>query len=112
MARKNTAKQEEAVKSEQDKLLDEIVSLGGTVSAARKAIMTVGVLIVLAALANLYIGLTAELTSPFMLPALLIGVVGNQIYSTRNRNNQKKLNEMKKEYESKFGVIPTPEAAN
>lgn len=91
-------------KSEKQKSLEDIVALGETVSVWRKSIKTVSVLVLVACLA--YIGADiAGFTSPFIFPVLMLVSVGNNVYLFRTNSKQKKLDEMKKTYESKFGVI-------
>lgn len=90
--------------SEKQKSLEEIVALGETISVWRSAVKTVAISVVIACLA--YIGADiAGFTSPFIFPALMLATVGNQVYIFRTNSKQKKLDEMKKTYESKFGAI-------
>jgi hypothetical protein len=102
----NNVTQENVVpeKSEKQKSLEDIVALGETISVWRSAVKTVAISVVIACLA--YIGADiAGFTSPFIFPALMLATVGNQVYIFRTDRKQKKLDEMKKTYESKFGAV-------
>ena len=90
--------------SEKEKSLEAIVSLGESIADARKSIKITSILILIAAVGSMIAAIN-EMESPYMLPILFILLVGNQVYISRTRNSQKKLEEMRKEYESKFGVV-------
>lgn len=91
-------------KSEKEKSLEAIVSLGESIADARTSIKITSIVILIAAVGSMIAAIN-ELESPYMLPILFILLGGNQVYISRTRNSQKKLEEMRKEHESKFGVV-------
>lgn len=92
------------VKSEKEKSLEAIVALTRSISNANRSIVIVAGLAALAAFGYVY-AVMSGLTSPFLLPVIITVMIGNQVYSSRVRNTRKKLEEMKKTHESKFGVV-------
>lgn len=95
-------------KSEKETLLEEITSLSEDVSASNMSVRVVGVLVMVACFAYGY-ALMSGFTSTLMFPVLFTVLVGNQVFTARTRTKQKKLNEIRNTYETKFGVIPSPE---
>jgi hypothetical protein len=100
----NNAENPTPEKSEKQKNLEDIVSLSGIILSSWKSTKIVGILIVIAALAYIFV-LMAGFSSDFMFPVLAFVMIGNQVYTARIRKKEKKLDEMKKAYESKFGVV-------
>lgn len=97
----------ESANTEKETLLEKIVSMGADVSASNISVRVAYVLVMGACLSYSY-ALMAGFTSKLMFPVLFTILVGNQIFATRTRIKQKKLDEMKNTYENKFGAIPSP----
>lgn len=97
----------EVEENQQDKAKGEIDSLKGHIAEAFLSLQIVGVLMVLTALGSGYAEIYANLTSPFMMPAFIIGLLGNQIYFVRTNRKAAKLAEMVKSYESRYGALPS-----
>lgn len=93
-------------KTEKEKSLESINSLGENLVESRKSNKIVAVILLVAAGACIAVSI-GGLTSPFLFPTLMGLLLGNQIYAILIVTKQKKLNGMKKEYESKFGAIPS-----
>lgn len=93
-------------KTEKEKSLESIISLGENLVESRKSNRIVAVILLVAAGAFIATSI-GGLTSPFLFPTLLGLLVGNQVYTAIIITKQKKLDGMKKTYESKFGAIPS-----
>lgn len=95
-------------KSEKEKNLEVISSLDENISESRQSNKIVAFIMVIA-VAILGVAMLAGLYSPFIFPIIFSLLAGNQIYTLLISKKQKKLNEIKKAYESKFGVIVSSE---
>lgn len=94
-------------KNEKETNLENIVSQEANIADSRTSIRIASYIILLGTVGYVITGVSG-LNSPFMFPILMVLLAGNQIYALLTTKKQKKLNEIKKAYESEFGVIVSP----